>query len=92
MTRIGAKKFRQHADRYLKRVASGDVLEVTRGGKLVALVVPPTPTVASRQRLIASGRLIAATGTLHIPTHRYATGRRIGASQALAELREDRLT
>ncbi len=91
MTRIGIRELRQHASRYLERVKAGEVIEVTERGKLIALLVSPTPAVAARDRLIASGRLIAARETLRIPTHRHAARSVNAASQALTELREDRL-
>ncbi len=91
MTRIGIRELRQHASRYLERVKAGEVVEVTERGKLIALLVSPTPAVVSRDRLIASGRLIPAKGTLQVPTHRHVARSNDTASQALSELREDRL-
>lgn len=91
MIRIGIRELRQHASRYLERVKAGEVVEVTERGKLIALLVSPTPAIASRDRLIASGRLIPARGTLHIPTHRHVARTESTASQELNELREDRL-
>ena len=90
MTRIGIRELRQHASRYLEQVKAGEVVEVTERGKLIALLVSPTPAVASRDRLIASGRLIAARNALQIPTQRHAAPTNNTASQALTELREDR--
>ncbi|MHB8246832.1 MAG: type II toxin-antitoxin system Phd/YefM family antitoxin [Acidimicrobiales bacterium] len=92
MTRIGVRELRQHASRYLAQVKAGQVVEVTERGKLIALLVSPTPAVSSRDRLIVSGRLIAARSALQIPPHRHAARADYSASQALAELREDRLT
>jgi prevent-host-death family protein len=91
MTRIGVRELRQHASRYLDKVKAGEIVEVTERGKLVALLVSPTPAVASRDRLIASGRLIPARGALQMPTHRHEVGTEHTASKELAELREDRL-
>ncbi|MGC8498173.1 MAG: type II toxin-antitoxin system Phd/YefM family antitoxin [Acidimicrobiales bacterium] len=91
MTRIGIRELRQHASRYLERVKAGEVVEVTERGKLIALLVSPTPAVASRDRLIASGRLIPARGALHLPTRRYAARTQNTATRELNELREDRL-
>lgn len=91
MTRIGIRELRQHASRYLERVKAGEVVEVTERGKLIALLVPPTPAVASRDRLIASGRLIPAKGALQLPTRRHVARAQHAATQELDELREDRL-
>ena len=90
MTRIGIRELRQHASRYLERVKAGEVVEVTERGKLIALLVSPTPAVASRDRLIASGRLIPARGVLQLPTHRHVASTQNTASEELAEIREDR--
>ena len=87
MERIGVRELRQHASRYLDRVKSGETVEVTERGRLVALIVPPEPARAARERLIAEGRLIPATGGLQLP-------RRIRAArtteEVLDDLREDR--
>jgi prevent-host-death family protein len=85
--RIGVRELRQHASRYLDRVKSGETVEVTERGRLVALIVPPEPARAARERLIAEGRLIPATRGLQLP-------RRIRAArtteEVLDDLREDR--
>lgn len=91
MTRIGIRELRQHASRYLERVKAGEVVEVTERGKLIALLVSPTPAVASRDRLIASGRLIPAKGALQLPTRRHVARAQHTATYELDELREDRL-
>ena len=92
MTRIGIRELRQHASRYLERVKAGEVVEVTERGKLIALLVSPTPAVASRDRLIAAGRLIPANRALQMPTHRHVARTPHTATHELDELREDRLT
>ena len=43
MERIGLRELRQHASRYIARVASGETLEVTQRGRLVARIVPARP-------------------------------------------------
>lgn len=58
--RIGVRELRQHASRYLARVATGETIEVTDRGRIVALLVP---THQDRwQGLVASGQVLAATG------------------------------
>ena len=91
MTRIGIRELRQHASRYLEQVKAGGVIEVTERGKLVALLVPPTPAVTARDRLIVSGRLIPARGALQLPLRRDVPSARPTASEELAEVRQDRL-
>lgn len=87
MERIGVRELRQHASRYLERVKSGETVEVTERGRLVALLVPPEPTRAVRDRLIAEGRLIPGTGALRLP-RRTVVART--SAEALNDLREDR--
>jgi prevent-host-death family protein len=60
MDRIGVRELRQHASRYLARVATGETIEVTDRGRPVALLVPtPADRWAS---LVSSGQVLAATG------------------------------
>jgi len=87
MERIGVRELRQHASRYLDRVKSGETVEVTERGQLVALLVPPDPARSARERLIADGHLIPSSGVLRLP-RRVKAGRASGA--VLDELREDR--
>lgn len=90
MTRVGIRELRQHASRYLEQVKAGETIEVTERGRLIALVIPPTPAATSRDRLIASGRLIPAKGPLQLPSQRHVTRAATSASQQLGELRDDR--
>jgi prevent-host-death family protein len=60
MERIGVRELRQHASRYLARVATGETIEVTDRGRPIALLVP---THRDRwQDLIAGGLVLEATG------------------------------
>ena len=67
MERVGVRELRQNASRYLRRVKSGETVEVTERGKLVALLVPPTAAATARERLIANGLLLAASRTRYLP-------------------------
>ncbi len=60
METIGVRELRQHASRYLARVATGETIEVTDRGRPVALLVPTHPD--PWQVLITSGQIIAANG------------------------------
>jgi prevent-host-death family protein len=60
MERIGVRELRQHASRYLARVAKGETIEVTDRGRPVALLVPTNED--PWQDLVASGQVLAATG------------------------------
>jgi prevent-host-death family protein len=59
MERIGVRDLRQHASRWLARVAAGETIEITDRGRLVAVLSPPRD-VSVWDRLVASGRLIPA--------------------------------
>ncbi len=61
-TRIGVRELRQNASRYLALVKAGEIVEVTERGERVAVLAPPSPAATARERLIAEGRLIPATG------------------------------
>lgn len=63
MERIGVRELRQHASRWLKRVAAGEIIEITERGRPVAVLSPPRD-MSARERLLASGRLIPAEGDL----------------------------
>ncbi len=90
MTRIGVRELRQHASQYLEKVKAGETVEVTQRGKLVALLVSPTPAVGVRDQLVASGRLVPARSAFHLPERR-EIGRGEGTgSEVLTELRRDR--
>lgn len=89
VVRIGVRELRQNASRYLARVKAGETVEVTERGVLVALLTPPRPAHGARDRLIAEGRLIPATGPRHFPARRTVDG---PSTQAvLDEMREDRV-
>ncbi|MGQ0466600.1 MAG: type II toxin-antitoxin system Phd/YefM family antitoxin [Sporichthyaceae bacterium] len=71
MTRVGVRELRQNASRYVQMVKAGETVEITERGELVALLVAPGPSLARRDRLIGTGRLIRATGS----TGRLRSGR-----------------
>lgn len=88
MERIGIRELRQHASRYLQLVKAGETVEVTDRGELVALLVPPVPAQGARDKLIAQGRLIPASGPLRLPS---PVRGRAGTAHVLDELRSDGL-
>ena len=53
------RELRQHASRWLSRVAAGETIEITDRGRLVAVLSPPRH-VSVWDRLVAAGRLIPA--------------------------------
>ena len=58
MERIGLRELRQHASRYIARVARGETVEVTHRGRLVARIVPAGPD--TWEDLILRGDIIPA--------------------------------
>ena len=86
MEKIGVRELRQHASRYLARVASGETLEVTARGRPVAMLVPVRGD--EWQDLLASGRVMPPTedGDLLDETPNDFS---IEASGTLAAMRED---
>jgi prevent-host-death family protein len=86
MDRIGVRELRQHASRYLARVARGESIEVTDRGRPVAMLVPPEED--RWQKLIASGQVIPGTGrrdAIFEPPIDFG----INASEELAAMRAD---
>lgn len=59
MVTIGVRELRQHASRYLARVAGGETLEVTDRGRPVAMLIPVRG--GAWEALLASGRVTAPT-------------------------------
>ncbi|TQN35683.1 prevent-host-death family protein [Blastococcus colisei] len=89
MVRIGVRELRQNASQYLARVKAGETVEVTERGTLIALLTPPSPAASARDRLIAEGRLIPASGPLQLPARVRVEG--VESQAVLDELREERL-
>jgi prevent-host-death family protein len=90
MERIGVRELRQHATRYLSKVKAGETVEVTERGRLVALLVPPSPATSARERLIASGQLIPAARPLQLPQRAAAAPGSPDSGAVLDDLRRDR--
>lgn len=84
MEHIGVRELRQHASRYLARVAHGETLEVTDRGRPVARLVPLTGDAWAD--LIASGTVTPAEDATDVADDR-PLDYGIDASAALAALR-----
>lgn len=89
MERIGVRELRQHASRYLDRVKAGETVEVTERGRLVALLVPPEPATGARERLVASGRLVPASGPFRLPRRAPTRAGTPDTGEVLDALREE---
>jgi prevent-host-death family protein len=90
MERIGVRELRQHASRWLARVAAGETIEITDRGRPVAMLTPPSQLLV-RDRLRLEGRLIPARHDLRdlVPLPAQTGGRSL--TEALADMRnEDR--
>jgi prevent-host-death family protein len=89
MERIGVRELRQHASRWLARVAAGETIEITDRGRLVAVLSPPRD-VSVWDQLVAAGRLIPARhelrGVLPLPSD----PARCSLTEELADLRDER--
>ena len=86
MDRIGVRELRQHASRYLARVATGETIEVTDRGRPVALLVP---TPGNRwQEMIAAGQVLEAPSKDTVLSDAPADYG-IDASARLADMRAD---
>ncbi|HWI03217.1 MAG TPA: type II toxin-antitoxin system prevent-host-death family antitoxin [Acidimicrobiales bacterium] len=86
MDRIGVRELRQHASRYLDRVAHGESLEITDRGRPVARLVPITSNAWAD--MIASGRVTPAEDGTDVADEAPGTYG-VEASAALAEMRAD---
>ena len=86
MERIGVRELRQHASRYLERVARGESLEVTDRGRLVAHLVPVTTDPWAD--MIASGKVAPADGESDVVDERPGDYD-VDASAVLAAMRAD---
>lgn len=85
MTRIGIRELRQNASEWIRRAESGERIEVTRRGDVVA-VIGPALSENVLARLRQAGRLRAATFAGPLPAPAPASR---SASEMLAELRAD---
>ena len=64
MERIGVRELRQHASRWLQRVAEGETYEITVRGVPVARLSPLPPPEDSLERLASEGIITLATKDL----------------------------
>jgi prevent-host-death family protein len=88
MQRVGVRELRQNASAVLRRVAAGEVIEVTDRGRAVARIVPMHE--ASRlEQLQAEGRAGGASGDmLDVKPIRRVAGKP-SLSRILADMRAD---
>jgi prevent-host-death family protein len=67
--RVGVRELRQNLSVYLRRVKTGETLDVTEHGRAVARLTPlPPDTLSPLERLVAEGRARPArTKTRDLP-------------------------
>src|SRR5437867_6153547 len=88
--RVGVRELRQNLSVYLRRVAAGEVLQVTERGRPVAVLAPTLDSSSGIGRLVAAGRAIPPAGDLKdLGPPRGRFSRRL--SEALQEQRTERL-
>src|SRR6266511_2730442 len=88
-SQVGVRELRQNLSKYLRRVASGERLEVTERGMPVAVLAPLSESSSPLQRLVSSGRARPPQGDLlDLASPRGPVTTK--GSDALRELREDR--
>lgn len=86
---MGVRELRQNLSQYLRRVASGERLEVTEHGKPVAVLGPIDESQSALRRLVSSGRAKPPQGDLlDLAPPRGPVSTK--GSKALQALREDR--
>ena len=94
MERIGVRELRQHASRWLRRVAEGEIFEITVRGVPVARLSPVAPPGSVLERLAVEGLVELATEDLDEVMDRLGLPLEIPPgvqppSERLAELRRD---
>lgn len=63
MTTIGVRELRQHASRYLSRVAVGEIFDITYHGRPVARLCP-IPDLSPLERLRSAGEVWEAVRSI----------------------------
>lgn len=93
--RVGVRELRQNLSVYLNRVVTGERLEVTDRGRVVAMLIPVPPAATLVERLVAEGRAIPAVRARasldKAPPARVTAAQRRRIWAAFEATREDRL-
>ncbi len=89
--RVGVRELRQNLSVYLRRVASGEVLEVTERGRPVAVLSALSEAENPLAVLASAGRATAPRGDLLALTPPGKRRGRQSLSKALSLTREERL-
>lgn len=87
MDRVGVRELRLNVSQYLERVEAGETLEVTKRGRVIAVLAPAAPSRDARTHLIATGQLQPGRGDVRDLPPPVRSERSI--SEALRRLREN---
>ncbi|MFG2904854.1 type II toxin-antitoxin system Phd/YefM family antitoxin [Kitasatospora sp. NPDC048286] len=91
--RVPIRQLQQHASELIDRVAAGERVEITRNGRLIAVLAPPDPEQRVLEDLVRDGTIdpenaATARGLADWPLPEPDTG--LGsASEALLAMREE---
>lgn len=87
MRRIGVRELRLNASKYLERVEAGESVEITKRGRVIAVISPARRSEDGREYLIATGQMLPGSGDIRdvVPAPRHDRS----VSEVLAELRAD---
>lgn len=95
--RVPVRDLIHHSRQVLSRVADGERIEVTRNGKVIAVMTAPDPTESALDDLVASGdipadwrqRQASLRRRLHtLPVHDQPPGPSIGSAAICADRAE----
>ncbi len=89
MARVGIRELRQNASAVIRRVVSGESVEVTDRGRAVARIVPLQAGGDVVEQLVAEGRAVPARGDLLEVTPLPARAGQPVLSELLARMRAD---
>ena len=89
--RVGVRELRQNLSVYLRRVRSGETLEVTERGDSVALLTPAPAKSTVLRRLVSTGRATSPAGDVLELGPPPVRKRRPSLAAALARERDERL-
>jgi antitoxin (DNA-binding transcriptional repressor) of toxin-antitoxin stability system len=64
MTSVSVREFAQNPSAMFSRVESGETIEVTRHGKVVAVMTPPVQHRSRYEELVASGAIVPGSAGL----------------------------
>lgn len=64
MTAVSVREFAHNPSAMFARVENGETIEVTKHGKVIAVMSPPVKYASRYDELVANGTIVPATGGL----------------------------